>query len=99
MRKTSAGRTSVTRSWLMPLGALALAGSLAGCVAYPAYPSYGYGGYGYDYGPSVAYVGPPVVVGGGWGHGGWGGGWHDGGGWHEGGGHEGGGLHDGGGRR
>jgi hypothetical protein len=65
------------RRWLIPLAAIGLAGTLGGCVAYPAYPAYGYG-------PGYVYEPPPVVVGvgGGWGwghhwHGGWGG-WHGG---------------------
>jgi hypothetical protein len=63
------------------VAALGLVAILGGCVAYPAYPTYGYG-YGYG---TPAYVG----VGGGW-HEGWHGhdwheGWHGGGrgdGWH-----------------
>ena len=53
---------------LLPLGvALALAVSLGGCVAYPAYPTYGGGYYGAPY-----YSGGVVAYGGGWrGHG-----WH-----------------------
>lgn len=58
------------------LAAIALAVSLSGCVAYPAYPSYGYGYGGYAYSPACC-----AVVGGYWG-GGWGDhDWH-GGGWH-----------------
>ena len=48
------------------LGAIAIAISLGGCVAYPAYPGYGYYGGGYYGGP---YYGGGVVA--------YGGGWHD----------------------
>ena len=52
---------------LLSLAALALAVSLGGCVAYPAYPTYGGGYYGTPY-----YSGGVVAYGGGWrGHG-----WH-----------------------
>jgi hypothetical protein len=65
---------------MLPVAAIGLAALLGGCVAYPAYPTYGYnapyygGGYPYYGGP---YVG--VGVGGGWREGGWHDrGWHDG---------------------
>jgi hypothetical protein len=59
----------LTRRVVAPLAALALL-ALSGCVAYPD-PYYGGGYYGgYGYAPAPAYVGPTVVVGGGW----WG--WH-----------------------
>jgi hypothetical protein len=63
---------------VLPLAALALAGLLGGCIAYPAYPGYGYNGGGY-YGAPY-YSGGVVEFGGGWG---WRGGDHD---WHGGGG-------------
>jgi hypothetical protein len=47
---------------LLPAIALGAAALLGGCVAYPAYPTYGYG-YGY---PGPYYGGGAVVVGGGW---------------------------------
>jgi hypothetical protein len=53
---------------LLPLGALALAMLLGGCVYYPGYGYYG-GGYGAPYSG-----GGVVAYGGGWG---WHGGWHD----------------------
>ncbi|WP_206953158.1 hypothetical protein [Trinickia acidisoli] len=59
------------------LAAVALIGSLSGCVVAPAQPVYGYGyapGY-YSYYP--AYAAPSIGVGIGFG-----GGWHGGGGWH-----------------
>jgi hypothetical protein len=67
---------------LLPLGALALAAVVGGCVAYPAYSSYpSYGsGYGYE---RPYYSGTYVGVGGGWQDRGWrDGGWHDRG-WHD----------------
>lgn len=51
----------------LALAALILTGSLGGCVAYPAYPTYGYG-YAAPY-DSGGYV---VLGGGGW----YGGNWH-----------------------
>jgi hypothetical protein len=63
----------IARSLLLPFAALALVGSLAGCVAYPAYPGYGYG---YAPAPAYAYAPvPAVTIGGGWGCC-WGRGWH-----------------------
>jgi hypothetical protein len=60
---------------LLPLAALGLAAVLGGCVAYPAYPTYGYG-YGYN---APYYGGTYVGVGDGWHDRGWReGGWHDG---------------------
>jgi hypothetical protein len=51
--------------------AMALAGALGGCVAYPAYPGYGYG-YPAPYYPAPyyggGYVGYGVGYGGGWRH-------------------------------
>jgi hypothetical protein len=62
---------------LLPLGVLALAMLLGGCV-YAPYPGYGYYGGGYSGGGP--YYGGGVVAfggGGGWyGHDGWHGGWH-----------------------
>ena len=55
----------------LPAIALGAAALLGGCIAYPAYPTYGYGygGYGnggYGYGnPGPYYGGGAVVVGGG----------------------------------
>ena len=47
----------------LSLAALALTGLLGGCVAYPAYPSYGYGyGYGPAGTPATAYLSSPVAV-------------------------------------
>lgn len=68
---------------LLPMVAVCGAAMVGGCVAYPAYPTYGYG-YPQPYGGSY------VAIGGGWHDGGWrGGGWHDdgwrGGGWRGGG--------------
>ena len=57
---------------LLPLGAVALALVLGGCV-YPAYPGYGYDGSGY-YGGGPYYGGGAVAYGGGW-HDRWR--WHD----------------------
>lgn len=61
---------------------------VAGCVYpydYGGYP-YGYGGYGYGgYGYPAVAVAPTVVVGSGWGWGGWHGGWGGWNGWHGGG--------------
>ena len=70
MRST---RTRVFGRAVLPaLAALGLAALVSGCIAYPAYPSYGYSEPGYGYAP-----GGYVAVGGGWGwHGGDG---HDGG--------------------
>jgi hypothetical protein len=53
---------------LLSLAAIALAATLGGCVAYPAYPTYGAGyGYGRPY-----YGGVYVAPGGGWrGYDGW----------------------------
>jgi hypothetical protein len=59
---------------LLLLAALGIVIALSGCVAYPAYPTYGYG---YDYAPYRN--GSYVAVGGGY-HG-----WHGGEGWHDGG--------------
>jgi hypothetical protein len=56
---------------LVPLGAVALALLLGGCV-YPAYPGYGYYGGGYYGGP---YYGGGVVA--------YSGGWHDRWRWHD----------------
>jgi hypothetical protein len=65
----------MTKRVRLALAALVLTGLLGGCVAYPAYPTYGYG-YGYGY-PGPYAGGSYVVVGGGWHGGGWhGGGWH-----------------------
>ncbi len=47
---------------LLPVIALGAAALLGGCIAYPAYPTYGYG-YG---APGPYYGGGAVVVGGGW---------------------------------
>jgi hypothetical protein len=55
---------------LLPLVALALAVSLGGCVAYPAYPDYG-GGYGGGYYGAPYYSGGVVAFGGGWHNRGW----------------------------
>jgi hypothetical protein len=54
---------------LLPLGTLALAILLGGCVYYPGYGYYGGGYYGAPY-----YGGGVVAYDGGWG---WRGGWHD----------------------
>jgi hypothetical protein len=54
--------------WMLPLAALVLAPTLAGCVAYPAYPAYGVSpSYGYGY-PAPYYGGYYVggSYGGGW---------------------------------
>jgi hypothetical protein len=53
---------------LLPFGVLALAALLGGCVAYPAYPSYGYSGGGYygGYYGAPYYSGGVVAFGGGW---------------------------------
>ncbi len=56
------------RRWLLP-AALTLATLLGGCVAYPAYPSYGYYNTGGYYGGPY-YSGGVVAFGGNWG-------WHD----------------------
>jgi hypothetical protein len=50
---------------LLQFGAIAMALTLGGCVAYPAYPGYGYYNGGY-YG-SPYYGGGAVAFGGGWG--------------------------------
>ena len=47
---------------LLPLAAIGLAAFLGGCVAYPAYPTYGYG-YGYNAAPYPYYGEPYVGVG------------------------------------
>ncbi|MBN8930204.1 MAG: hypothetical protein BGO51_14200 [Rhodospirillales bacterium 69-11] len=61
--------SKIVRTWLVPLALLGMTGALAGCVAYPAYPTYGYA-----YGPRYAYTSGPYY------YGGYGGGWHHG--WH-----------------
>ncbi len=71
---TSTHTRALGRAMLPALAALGLAALVSGCVAYPAYPSYGYYAPGYGYAP-----GGYVAIGGGWGwHGGdWrGGDWH-----------------------
>lgn len=64
---------------LLPaISGLAALLAVSGCVAYPA--GYGYAEPGYYASPGVAVVAPPVVVGGGYYRGGWGG-WGRGGRW------------------
>jgi hypothetical protein len=63
---------------ILPLVVVALAVSLGGCVAYPAYPEYGGGYYGGGYyGGAPYYSGGVVAFGDGWhGHGWRGRHWH-----------------------
>jgi hypothetical protein len=55
---------------LLLLAVIGLAATLGGCVAYPAYPTYGYG-YGGPYYGGGYYGGPYVAYGGGWHGDGW----------------------------
>jgi hypothetical protein len=53
---------------LLPFAALALAASLGGCVAYPAYPDYGGGYYSSGYYGAPSYSGAVVAFDGGGGY-------------------------------